>query len=126
MQGAPRGGPQQRPPAGRGPSPPPTRRVALLRTTTPCGKEQRTPPVGQPTRGRGVSTVGRPENPAQGATEGGARCRVRRGGVHSKGRQRGGAQGPPHQAGRAAASHNPLREGAEDTPRRSAHKGAGR
>ena len=126
MQGAPRGGAQQRPPGGAGPRAPPSRRVALLRTTTPCGKEPRTPPVGQPTRGWGVSTVGRPENSAQGATEEGARCRVRRGGVHSYGRQRGGAQGPPHQAGRAAANHNPLREGAQYTPRRLAHKGAGR
>ena len=33
---------------------------------------------------------------------------------------------PPHQTSRVAANHNPLREGAEDTPHRSAHKGAGR
>ena len=61
----------------------------------PCGKGHTTPPVGQPTRGRGVSTVGRPENPAQGATEEGARCRERRGLSLHDGRQRRRAPHPP-------------------------------
>ena len=95
--------------SGAGPRVPPTRRDPLLRTTTTCGREHRTPPVGQPTRGRGVSTVGGTENLAQGATEGGARCRVPRRGGLSNGRQRVGAQALPHLAGRTASDHDPLR-----------------
>ena len=126
MQGAPRRGQLQRPPGGRGPGPLPTGQVLLVRTTTPCGREQRTPPVGEPTRGRGVSTVRKPESPAPGATEEFGRCMVRHREGLSSGRQWGRAEAPPDQAGRAAANHSPLREGAEDTHRRSAHKGAGR
>ena len=107
MQGAPRGRPQQRPPEGRDPgSPHPASRAAAGHNPLRAGAEGN--PVGLPTRGRGVSTVSRPENPAQGAAEGGARCKVRGGGELSNGRQRGGAQAPPpHLAGRAAVDREP-------------------
>ena len=94
MHGAPRGRPQRRPPEGRDPeSPHPASRAVAGRNLLRAEAEGT--PVGLPTRGRGVSTVSRPENPAQGTTEGGARCTGRRGGGLSNGCQRGGAQPPP-------------------------------
>ena len=78
MQGAPQGRPRQRPPQGRDPgSPHPASHAAAGHSLLRAGAEGT--PVGLPTRGRGVSTVSRPENPAQGAAEGGARCRESRG-----------------------------------------------
>ena len=126
MQGAPRGRPKKRPPGGRDPgSPHPASRAAAGHNPLRAGAEGT--PVGLPTRGRGVSTVRRPENPAQGAAEGGARCKERGGGELSNGRRRGGAQPPPPtwRAAQLRTVNPPSVKGAKGTPRRSAHKGAG-
>ena len=119
MQGARRGRTQQRPPEGRGPGPPPppTWRAAQQWTVNPPAcKGQRAPPVGQPTRGRGVSTVNRPENPAQGATTRGARSRERRRGGPGSGRRVGGTPNPPTRRAALLRATTSCRQGQRAPP----------
>ena len=75
--------------------PPPHQAGHAAADNNPYGRQSQGPPgaAGPPdgSQERGISTVGRPENPALGATQGGARCGIRRKGGLSRGRQRDGA-----------------------------------